>query len=71
MQTLVNLDFAKAEQNLFATICTSRERCAILARAFGAGDINVALLLGRYPVPHDELDKLEKLLCRIPRGWTV
>lgn len=52
-----------------AQIATRPERCAILARAYGAGDIKVALLLGRYPVPHHQLDKLERALNRVPGGW--
>lgn len=32
-------------------------RKAVLARAFGAGDIKVALIVGEYPVPHRQLDE--------------
>lgn len=71
MQTLINLDFARAEKHIWETICTTAERRAILARAFGAGEVKVALLLGRYPVPHDDLDKAERLLNRIPGGWSI
>lgn len=69
MHALTNLDFAAAEKRVWATICTTPERRAILARAFGAGEIVVAKQLGRYPVPHHELDKIEKVLNRIPGGW--
>jgi len=57
------------QSNMDAQIATRPERCAILARAYGAGDIKVALLLGRYPVPHHQLDKLERALNRVPGGW--
>ena len=67
--TLTGVDFHALETRVWAQLATSRERCAILARAFGAGDIKVALLLGRYPVPHHELDKIERALNRVPGGW--
>lgn len=46
-------------------------RRAIVARAYGAGDLLVARYLGRYPVPHDDLDKVEQLLKRIPNGYSL
>lgn len=67
--TLTTLDFGDLEQRVWAQLATRKERCAIVARAFGAGDIKVALLLGRYPVPHHELDILERALNRVPGGW--
>lgn len=47
-------------------------RRAIIARLYGAGDIKVALQLGRYPVPHDDLDRAERVLGRLcPGGWSL
>lgn len=68
-RALIEADLAVVETRVWANMATTRERAAVLARAFGAGDIKVALLLGRYHVPHHELDKLERALNRIPGGW--
>lgn len=67
----VNQDFADVERRVWAAIATTPERRAILARAFGAGEIEVAKQLGRYPVPHDQLDEIQRVLARIPGGWGI
>lgn len=67
----VNQDFADVEKRVWAAIATTPERRAILARMYGAGEIVVAKQLGRYPVPHDRLDEIQRVLARIPGGWGI
>lgn len=70
-RAFVNPDFADVEQRVWAAIATTPERRAILARMYGAGEIVVAKQLGRYPVPHDQLDEIQRVLARIPGGWGI
>lgn len=69
--TFVNQDFADERGRVWAAIATTPERRAILARMYGAGEIDVARQLGRYPVPHDRLDEIQRVLTRIPGGWGI
>lgn len=76
MGDLINVDFAEVEKRYLALHPESAVplpvRRAIVARAYGAGEIKVALQLGRYPVPHDDLDRAERVLGRMcPSGWTL
>lgn len=63
------IDYDRVDGRTLARILTKREKGAIIARMFGAGDIVVAKQLGRYPVPHDALDAAERLLRGVAGGW--
>jgi hypothetical protein len=76
MGDVINADFAEVERRYFAqhpeSLVPLPLRRAIVARMYGAGDIKIALQLGRYPVPHDDLDRAERALGRMcPSGWTL